>query len=137
MTQAAGDPPLQPFQEPPSRRRRGGQILRMSLAWMRLCAIDIQKRLNACCTELHTFATKPSMPKHAVSTASARANNKGLAEDGSEPRQTQASCALPRISSPIGYFFGLSIELSGAGLVRPSFPLYPNRRSSGHRVPPT
>jgi hypothetical protein len=60
-----------------------------------LCAIDIQKWLNACCTELHTFATKPSMPKHAVPTASAYADNTGLAEDGSEPRQTQASCASP------------------------------------------
>lgn len=100
MTQAAGDPPQQPFREPPSRRRRGEQILRMSLAWMRLCAIDIQKWLNACCTELHTFATKPSMPKHAVPTASAHADNTGLGGHGSEPRQTQASCAPPCVGFP-------------------------------------
>jgi hypothetical protein len=60
-----------------------------------LCAIDIQKWLNACCTELHTFATKPSMPKHAVPTAGAHADNTVLAEDGSEPRQTRAGCAPP------------------------------------------
>lgn len=60
-----------------------------------LCAIDIQKWLNACCTELHTFATKPSMPKHAVPTACAHADNTGLAEDGSEPRQTRAGRAPP------------------------------------------
>lgn len=106
MTQAAGDPPRQPFREPPSRRRRGGQILRMSLAWIRLCAIDIQKWLNACCTELHTFATKPSMPKHAVPTASAHADNTRLAEYGSEPRQTQANCAPPVGFPPKGYFLG-------------------------------
>jgi hypothetical protein len=123
MTQAAGDPPRQPFREPPSRRRRGGQILRMSLAWIRLCAIDIQKWLNACCTELHTFATKPSMPKHAVPTATAYADNTGLAEDGSEPRQTQASCASPASDFlPQSYFLGLSIDLAGAGLVRQHFP---------------
>jgi hypothetical protein len=103
-----------------------------------LCAIDIQKWLNACCTELHTFATKPSMPKHAVPTGSAHADNTGLAEDGCEPRQTQANCAPPASDFlPKAYFLGLSIDLAGAGLVRPPFPLYPNRRSSGHRVPPT